>query len=233
MVSEVEGKVEGENEAVEETVVDDLDMQEPVRDATVAVEMAELTHEQVRGSEPFQGVLAELKATREEIKALKEAAAAAESQSAYGEGDDVDVFTRGDVRKIVDSEITKLRGDIDRTARTVRQQAFQHGLDTLRAEQMAGKIPSGVNTDALMKQAVAELRQTEPEVLASLMSKPDAVRRIWRYAGVSLPSIAEAVTKAGKATSGAVQERLARGELPEGGDTAANIDDFIAVLDSQ
>lgn len=207
--------------------------EQPERDASVAGEMAALTHEQVRESPAFKGVVSEAQRLREEIKRLKEAAKPAEADAADAD-DDEDVFTRGDVRKIVADSNAKLREELradfakDNTA--ARQEAFQRGLDGLRADQIAGKIPMGVSTDAMMKQAVTAMKESDPEILQSLMGKPNAVRKIWDFARATVPAIAEALGKAGTIETATEKERIALGGSPEGSEPTSDVSEFIEVL---
>lgn len=211
--------------------------EQPERDASVAGEMAALTHDQVRESAPFKGVVGEVQRLREEIKNLKEAAKPAETDDA-DDDDEEAVFTRGDVRKVVASTVESanaklredLRADFAQGNKAARQEAYQRGLDALRADHVAGNIPMGVSTDALMKQAVTAMKESDPDILHSLMGKPNAVRKIWNFAKATMPAIAKALDKAGTVETQAEKERIALGGSPEGAEATPNVESFVEAL---
>lgn len=215
--------------------------EQPQRDASVAGEMATLTHEQVRESAPFKGVVNELRELREKNKQLTDdaAVAAGTTPATAGADDDEDVFTRGDVKRIVAESNANLREEMRSERRSeiaqgntaVRVERIQHGLDSLRADQLAGKIPMGVSTDALWKQAVVAMKESDPDILQSLMGKPNAVRKIWNYAKATMPEIAEALGKAGTVETTAEKERIALGGSPEGAEAPTDVKSFAEALD--
>lgn len=207
---------------------------EPERDASVAGDMAKLTHEEVRESPAFQGVLKDLTASRERVKILEDAATAAETTPAKGDDDD-DVFTRRQVREIMaedrESFREELRAEFTKGNVAARQESYQHGLDALRADQIAGNIPAGVSTDKLMKQAVDVMKESDPEILQTLLSKPNAARKIWNYAKATIPAIGAALDKARTAETDAEKERIAKGGSPEGAEGSSNVDDFTKAIE--
>lgn len=214
---------------------------EPEPDSELADALAGLDHEEVRKSVPFKGLLSEVQKLREENRTLKEAKAvpAAEVPDEDADDDtddDADVFTAADVKKIVARELARevapLRQQIDGTSKAARQVAFQTGLDALRADQKAGNIPTGVNTDAIVRKALSELQESKPAVLADLLEDINPVKSIYHYATTRIPAIADDLATAAKTQEQVQKERLAKGRSPTG-DSPSQINDMLDVLSNR
>ena len=212
---------------------------EPEREEGLADEMAELSHEAVRGSKAFKGLLSETQQLRAEKKAWQAAQAAKPAVKPAAEPDepddddpDADIFTQADVDKRIAKAVAPLQARLDGTDKATSAKSIQTGLDALRADQAAGNLPAGLNTDALVKKAMSQLRDSKPAVLADLMADPDPAKAIYNYAKLTMPGITETVATATTKQAGIAKERLAKGRSPETGGTPQPIDDALDVLKS-
>jgi len=241
-----------ETDATEESE-DPQEPEAPERDDSIAAEMAGLTHDDVRNSQAFKGVMGELQKERTARKAaetaLKEKGGEAEAETEDDEDDedllDFDLSVTDDdetggesgskpedIDKLVDARVDErlkpIEAEFNARQSAQRRTTFQEGLDGLLEAQKAGEIPKGLNTDKLMRQVLDHAKEHEPETL-KLLDKPNGVRKLYEYARVSIPEIGEAIADARTAENETEEDRIASG-LSDGNTAIA---EFANVLDSR
>ena len=213
----------------------------------LAAKLTDLTHDDVVHSKAGKGLFAELQREREkrqELQAQLDARNAPKPKAedeAEPDEDDIDdaadVYTAGDVKKIVSREVAKaLKPVAERFVRTDKaewQQVMATGLAALASEQKAGSIPAGVNTATIVTKAIETLKASRPALYQELLSEPDPVRAVWEYATARMPEAKQAMAQAVKAKADLHAERLAKGQSPDTGEEAQDITDLIADLNSQ
>jgi len=236
---------ETETESPAETSVEEAPATDPdeasADDGELAAKLAGLTHDDLVQTPAGKGLTAEMKRVRDrnreleaENTALKDAkpAETGEDDAEPGElDDDADIFTAGDVKKIVDGAVSKavkpLQERLNQSTQADRRQVMATGLAALKADK---SVPPGVDTSKIVQDSIEALRTSDPAQLALLLSRPNPVEAVWKYAAAFMPETQQAVAKAAKAKADAGAERLAKGQDPDTGDEAQDISSLVADL---
>jgi len=240
---------EGLGEPIEETpaetpevtpeVVETTEVEAETSTDDLAASLAELTHAQVVMTPAGKGLTAELHREREKRRKLEEQLSALQANPAEevevdapgevldaDDDDDADVFTNKDVDKRIAKYLKPLQDQFARTDKVDRTQVMESGLAALEAQQPGVKVRSIVN------KVMADLKKSDPDQLALLVSKPNPVDALWRYGQAFMPDVQQTVAKASKTKADVAAERLAKGQSPETGGEPADISDLIADLNA-
>jgi len=228
-----------EDAVVEDPPKDEVETptEDQADDGELAKRLAEFTHDEVVHTPAGQGLTAEMKRVRDrnreleaEIKVLKEAGPA-ETPPDDDDDDEADVFTAGDVKKIIARELASAATKPAKAAedKASLTQVMATGLAALKADK---SVPAGVNTSKIVQDSIEALRRDDPAQLALLLSRSNPVEAVWKYATAFMPDTQQALSKATKAKADVEAERLAKGQDPETGGEPQDITSLIADLNA-
>lgn len=209
---EEEGEDDKEDEQSEGDALDEL--------------AAPLTHDQVKDSPSFKGVLGELGTTREENKTLR--AKLAEYEENLGkpsdeeadddeDDDDETVFTRKEVGKIADSRVEKavakaLKPYLDKSASKDHRENLVADIAAMESDK---SIPKGLRLNAICVTAKKHMAEHAPALLEAIEGKPGMARELYAYGSLRVPSIQSSITKARSTHEETETERALKGASDE------------------
>jgi len=224
-----------ETETPAETPAVEAPAEDKADDGDLAQRLAELTHDDVVQTPAGKGLTAEMKRVRDrnreleaENKALKDAKPAetvVDDAEPDEPADDTDIFTLGEVNKAIDRKLSK--AVLSQSAQVDRRQVMATGLAALKADK---SVPPGVDTSRIVQESIEALRTSDPAQLTLLLSRPNPVEAVWKYAAAFMPETQQALAKAAKVKADAGAERLAKGQDPATGDEAQDISSLVADL---
>jgi len=240
---------EGAKPAAEPKAAEETAPPAPEAEATVSSILESLSHKQVVQTPAGKGLLAQLKREREQKSALqaqldallaevKPEAEPEEAADPFAGMEEDDLLEVGKAKEALPSliarEVSKaiapLTARLEATDTANSASIKAAGARALYERQQAGEIPASVNVGQLFQQAVSELQQSEPDILASLKKRDDPVSAIWNYASAAVPAVAQALGKAKGIQTRTQETRAARGRSPETGQRPGSLTPIIDAL---
>jgi hypothetical protein len=192
-----------------------------------------LTHDQVRESPSFKGVLGELATTRAELKATRERLAEAEANGvavpdtdapeedphgalfdAEDDDDDIDTMTKGERKAMMEAGIKKGIEEALAPIQAERQAgaSIANARRDIAAMQADPSIPDGLKLTRLCLQARQHMAEHSPGLLKSINGKPGMSRELFNYGVLRVPSVQQAVTAARSTQTDDTKTRVLRGQ---------------------